>query len=87
MEIDLQKQAARVIETGPEGGEGWVGRVLGKGKVVESEQGAGGEFGEEGGVDGAVVGRAVEFGFCVGFSVLSFFPLLEALVGEVGFNG
>lgn len=32
MEIDLQKQAARVIEAGPQGGEGWVGRVLGRGR-------------------------------------------------------
>jgi len=32
VEIDLQKQAANIIETGPQGEEGWLGQVLGRGR-------------------------------------------------------
>ncbi|MCJ1251538.1 N-acetylglucosaminyl-phosphatidylinositol de-N-acetylase [Trapelia coarctata] len=32
VEIDLQKQAAKIIETKPQGGEGWLGQVLGRGR-------------------------------------------------------
>lgn len=39
MEIDLQKQAARVIEAGPQGGEGWVGRWLSRSKELEASLG------------------------------------------------